>query len=402
MKIDLPTLMIAGSFVAGVSGVFLVFAWLQNRKAKATLWWAASNLVLALSIPMMAASNLSLSSPAVVVAITLLNLSPALIWASARSCNGRSINFLIIGGGPVLWLAAYATPAVRASANIQLALNFGIVAGFLLTAAFEFWRDRHERLTARWPLIVLLGLHGSLSAVGALEAAFGSISTATANAPAAMVIWLEFVHFETLAFVIGTSIFTVAMARERSELLHKIAASTDALTGVATRRAFYDTANEILHASQHNESALAMILFDLDGFKSINDTFGHSQGDDVLKAFGHAAKKTLRGTDLIGRLGGEEFAALLPGASVAAAYVAAERIRANFAEACRDINRVSVNATVSAGVAQADPRSSLDGLLKAADAALYSAKKHGRDRVEIWERDVPAAPAPAVLARKVA
>ena len=66
MKIDLPTLMIAGSFVAGVSGVFLVFAWLQNRKAGATLWWAASNLVLALSIPMMAASNLSLFSPAVV------------------------------------------------------------------------------------------------------------------------------------------------------------------------------------------------------------------------------------------------------------------------------------------------------------------------------------------------
>ncbi len=402
MKIDLPTLMIAGSFVAGVSGVFLVFAWLQNRKAPATLWWAASNLVLALSIPMMAASNLSLGSPAVVVAITLLNLSPALIWASARSCNGRSINFAIVGGGPVLWLAAYAMPAVRASSNMQLALNFAIVAGFLLAAAFEFWRDRHERLTARWPLIVLLGLHGSLSALGALEALFGSIAAATANAPAAMVIWLEFVHFETLAFVIGTSIFTVAMARERSELIHKIAASTDALTGVATRRAFYDAAGEILRVSQQNESALAVLLFDLDGFKSINDTFGHSQGDDVLKAFGHAARKTLRGTDLIGRLGGEEFAALLPGASVAAAYVAAERIRANFSEACRNINGLTVNATVSAGVAQANPRSSLDSLLKVADAALYSAKKHGRDRVEIWERDIPATPTPAILTKRVA
>ena len=402
MKIDLPTLMIAGSFVAGVSGVFLVFAWLQNRKATATLWWAASNLVLALSIPMMAASNMSLGSPAVVVAITLLNLSPALIWASARSCNGRSINFLIVGGGAVLWLAAYATPAVRASANMQLALNFGIVAGFLLAAAFEFWRDRHERLTARWPLIVLLGLHGSLSAIGAFEALFGSISAATANAPAAMVIWLEFVHFETLAFVIGTSIFTVAMARERSEMFHKIAASTDALTGVATRRAFYDAAFDILRVSQDNGAALAVVLFDLDGFKSINDTFGHSQGDEVLSAFGHAAKKTLRGTDLIGRLGGEEFAAFLPGASVAAAYVAAERIRANFSEACRNINGLTITATVSAGVAQADAHSSIESLLKAADTALYSAKKHGRDRVEIWERDVPATPAPAILAKKVA
>ena len=400
MKIDLPTLMIAGSFVAGVSGVFLVFAWLQNRKASATLWWAASNLVLAVSIPMMAASNLTLMSPAVVVAITLLNLSPALIWASARSCNGRSVNYLVVAGGALVWLLAYALPWVRASSSAELALNFAIVAAFLLAAAFEFWRYRHERVTARWPLIVLLGLHGTLSALGALEAMFGSISAATANAPATMVVWLEFVHFETLAFVIGTSIFTVAMARERSELLHKIAASTDALTGVATRRAFYDAACEILKISQEHSSPLAVVLFDLDGFKSINDTFGHSQGDDVLETFGAAATNTLRNTDLIGRLGGEEFAAILPGASVAAAYVAAERIRANFAEACRNINGVAINATVSAGVAEADSRASINSLLKAADAALYSAKKHGRDRVEIWERDVPALPAPSILADK--
>ncbi|MEX0852426.1 MAG: GGDEF domain-containing protein, partial [Bauldia sp.] len=368
MKIDLPTLMIAGSFVAAVSGVFLVFAWLQNRKATATLWWAASNLVLAVSIPMMAASNMTVGSPAVVVAITLLNLSPALIWASARSCNARRVNPAIVGGGALAWLVAYAVPTFRGSGGTQLSLNLAIVAAFLLAAAYEFWRDRHERLTARWPLIVLLGLHGSLSAIGAVQAAVGGLATTT---PAAMVIWLEFVHFETLAFVIGTSIFTVAMARERSELIHKIAASTDALTGVATRRAFYDTAEDILTAGQEHDSGLAVVVFDLDGFKSINDTFGHGHGDDVLKVFGNAAKRTLRSTDLIGRLGGEEFAAVLPGASVAAAFVAAERIRANFSEACRNIDGLAVNATVSAGVAQAHPRSTLDSLLQAADAALY-------------------------------
>ena len=403
MKVDLPTLMIAGSFVAAVSGVFLVFAWLQNRKAPATLWWAASNLVLSVSIPMIASSDLTTGSPSVVAAITLLNVSPALIWASARSCNGRRISPLIVSAGAITWLVAFAMPVVRNTPAVQLSLNLGIVAAFLLAAAHEFWRDRHERLTARWPLIVLLGLHGSLSLIGSAEAAIGGLVASAAPGPAAMVIWLEFVHFETLAFVIGTSIFTVAMARERSELLHKIAASTDALTGVATRRAFYDVAGDIIAMGRDGESEITLILFDLDGFKSINDTHGHGRGDDVLRTFGCIATKTLRATDLIGRLGGEEFAAILPGASVTAAMVAAERIRGGFSAACRDIKGLAVDATVSAGIAQAHPRSTLESLLKAADAALYRAKKHGRNRVEVAERDHrQRATAPVAAAKQVA
>jgi len=399
MRIDLPTLMLAGSFVAAVSGVFLVFAWLQNRQASATLWWAASNLVLAASIPMMAGADLTRETPSVVVAITLLNLSPALIWASARSCNGRRVDFAVVAGGAAIWLIAYGLPAFRGS-SLQLSLNLAIVAAFLLAAAFEFWRDRHERLTARWPLIVLLTLHGSLSALAAAVAASGGI---TSTSPTALIIWLEFVHFETLAFVIGTSIFTVAMARERGELMQKIAASTDALTGLATRRAFYDAANDLLAAAREHGTDAALLLFDLDGFKSINDTFGHGSGDEVLKAFGKAATVTLRGTDLIGRLGGEEFAAVLPGASLAAAFVAAERIRANFSAACRNINGIAVNATVSAGVAQVNRRSTLDSLLKAADSALYRAKKHGRDRVEVSQSDEARTAATiAAPARRVA
>jgi diguanylate cyclase (GGDEF)-like protein len=198
-----------------------------------------------------------------------------------------------------------------------------------------------------------------------------------------MLLWLQFVHFETLAFVIGTSIFTVAMAREKGEMLQRIAASTDALTGVATRRAFYDVAEGVVAASRDNRAPLAAIVFDLDGFKSINDTFGHGRGDDVLRTFGRIATRTLRSSDLIGRLGGEEFAAVLPGASVASAFVAAERIRAGFGEACRQMNATEVGATVSAGIAQLTDDATLDSLLRSADGALYEAKRHGRNRVEV-------------------
>lgn len=404
MEIDLPTLMVAGSFVAAISGVFLIFAWMQTERANGMLWFAAADLVLAAAIPMVANTGAAPGSAQLVVAITLLNIGPALIWAAARATNHRRIDYAVVGSGAILWLIAYAMPGVRENTGVQTGLNMAIVSVFLLAAAYEFWRGRSERLMARWPLIVLLCLHGIFSGAGAIDAIFDPTGMGLLQN------WLTFIHFETLAFVIGTSIFTVAMARERNEMIHKIAATTDSLTGVATRRAFYETGEEMVGEATRQDAALAIILFDLDGFKAINDTYGHGPGDEVLRLFGEAALKTLRGSDLIGRLGGEEFGALLPGASLGAAYVAAERIRAAFTAACEKMDSRAIPATVSAGIAQAQPNSTLDTLVQSADLALYRAKMQGRDRVEVSgaRNDQPMSPttetAPPVakIARKVA
>jgi len=399
MIIDLPTLMIAGSFVSAVSGVFLIFAWTQTDHAHGMLWWAAADLALAAAIPMLASPNFAVGDPALVVAVSLLNISPALIWASARAVNKRRIDIAIVGAGAVAWLVAYAMPIFRDTPRAQVGLNLAIVAVFLSASAYEFWRGRDEKLTSRWPLVVLLALHAGFSTFGALAAAFGGL------APSSLAVlygWFGFVHLETLAFVVGTSIFTVAIARERNEIEHKIAASTDALTGLATRRAFYDRGEGLVTDCLTQPSALAIILFDLDGFKAINDTFGHGHGDEVLKLFGAAAMKTLRNSDLIGRLGGEEFGAILPGASIGAAYVAAERIRVAFADACTRLGDGTIRATVSAGIAQAQAGTTLDTLLQAADLALYRAKLQGRDRVEVAEKPEPAPVKNAAAALKVA
>jgi diguanylate cyclase (GGDEF)-like protein len=380
MIIDLPTLMIAGSFIAATSGVFLIFAWLQNRESLALLWWAAANMILAASVPLMAVPDAAFSRPSQIVGITLLNISPALIWAAARSCNNREANWGVVCAGAVLWLLAFISPGFRTSADAQTFFNLSIIALYLFAAGAEFWLGRAERLDSRWPLTVLLFSHGLIFAIGAIQAINGNLPL---TGDSLLTSWLGFILFEAQVFVVGTAIFIVAIDRERSELRQKILASVDELTGVASRRAFIDQAEQLLESCQAENLPFSLIVFDLDRFKSINDTHGHMTGDRVLEVFGDSVRDMLRGGDLVGRPGGEEFSVALPGASAGTAYVIAERIRIAFAERCRRLGTLHLNPTVSAGVTSSRKESTLDSLFAAADGALYRAKQLGRDRIEV-------------------
>jgi len=127
-----------------------------------------------------------------------------------------------------------------------------------------------------------------------------------------------------------------------------------------------------------------VLLIDLDHFKSINDRFGHALGDSVLVIFSESARKSVRSTDLIGRLGGEEFAAVLYDTSREKAVSVAERMRETFAQLAQDVNGRPVCATVSIGIANCeDPVLDVPALLAQADQALYYAKERGRNRVEV-------------------
>jgi diguanylate cyclase (GGDEF)-like protein len=127
---------------------------------------------------------------------------------------------------------------------------------------------------------------------------------------------------------------------------------------------------------------VSVLVFDLDHFKAINDKSGHATGDAMLQLFAKIARETLRATDIVGRLGGEEFVALLPSTATEAA-VAAERVRAAFAVASIVRNGRRIAATVSIGVASGSPATAIDLLITRADDALYCAKGNGRNRVEI-------------------
>jgi diguanylate cyclase (GGDEF)-like protein len=149
-------------------------------------------------------------------------------------------------------------------------------------------------------------------------------------------------------------------------------------------------AGRVIDRCRGENAPVSVIMFDLDRFKAINDTHGHAVGDVGIRRFCEVAAAVLRPNDVFGRTGGEEFAVVMPGSSIEAAFVRAERINVTFAEDCRFIEGRQVSATVSGGVSMsASAQSALSALMEDADAALYRAKAAGRNRVVRSEKPDP-------------
>jgi diguanylate cyclase (GGDEF)-like protein len=160
-------------------------------------------------------------------------------------------------------------------------------------------------------------------------------------------------------------------------------AKMDSLTGLANRRHFIELAQQELVRARRFETLLSALMLDLDEFKGINDTYGHQAGDDVLRKVGDTCRKTLREIDIVGRVGGEEFAILLPESDSKQATEVAERLRQEIANAVIPLAQDrKVNVTASIGLATlTGAETTVDNLLKQADEALYEAKRSGRNRV---------------------
>lgn len=165
-----------------------------------------------------------------------------------------------------------------------------------------------------------------------------------------------------------------ALAREQ------LMARTDGLTGLNNRRHFLEVAAHEWAVAQRYGLPLAMMLFDIDRFKLINDTAGHQMGDEILKRVARAASERLRAADVLGRYGGEEFIVLFPGSTAQQAAVVAERIREAIAADTIETGAARVSATISVGLAEAlSDQDTLEQLIRRADRALYEAKGKGRN-----------------------
>jgi len=158
-------------------------------------------------------------------------------------------------------------------------------------------------------------------------------------------------------------------------------AGHDTLTDLLTRRAFFEQADEVISSARRRNHPVSVLVVDADHFKDINDRFGHHTGDEVLRSIARACKTSVRADDVVGRLGGEEFALVMGGADLELAMASADNLRARIAHIPIDHPNGEVHVTVSIGVAQAHLwAESLPELLQRADAAMYQAKQDGRNR----------------------
>ena len=159
-------------------------------------------------------------------------------------------------------------------------------------------------------------------------------------------------------------------------------ATTDGLTGLLNRRAFMDEARHMFELAQRYQRPLSFLMVDADRFKQVNDTYGHQAGDVVLVQLARVIKDCLRGTDIVGRIGGEEFAVILPETSLEQTAELTERLLDRIRQTVIDVGEGrKLQVTVSIGVATVPPVAlDIEAVMKSADDQLYRAKQHGRDR----------------------
>ena len=385
MPLDVKTLFLLTVDVEAMLGLLLLFAWVQNTSINAIAWWGSAHLLRTLSIALYGMFGSAPELISLDLSNALLFTSYAVAWSGARVFDGRAARPGWLITGATVWVLACQLPQFSQAVEIRALLSNMIVTAFLWLTAFEFWRGRNERLLSRWPAIFILFSHGAIFLLRSpLSVVLGPSSD-----PALASAWMSVISTEEVLATISIAFIMLAMAKERTELHHKTAAMVDPLTGLANRRAFLDSAAQLTQAQTARDVPVAVFMIDLDRFKSVNDRFGHSIGDEVLRIFAESAQVNVRPTDIVARLGGEEFAVLLADACRDNAFKVAERIRATFAALAATVAGHAVNATASIGVAIIqDPLQDIQILLAQADQALYRAKACGRNRVVVIGLDL--------------
>jgi diguanylate cyclase (GGDEF)-like protein len=386
MNLDVNTLFLVAIYVEALLGLLLLFAWAQNIQIRAVAWWGCAHLMRSGSIVLFGMYGDVSDLISIDLANAILFLSFGVTWTGARVFDNRPPLPAYLLVGPLTWFFASHVPAFTLALDLRVLLSCGIIASYTWLTAYEFWRGRSEPLVSRWPAIFLLFAHGSLFL---LRTPLAGMLPWLPAASVAGSVWLIVMTLEALLFTISIAFILLAMAKERAEYRLRTAAMVDSLTGIANRRAFLQDGAELTKRHASNPCPAAVLLIDLDHFKSINDRFGHAVGDRVLQIFARTAQENIKAPDLIGRLGGEEFAVVFYDVGPEREAARAELIRTAFAVAADEVDGYPVAATLSIGmVFYRGMALDLPELLIQADEALYDAKERGRNRVEVASRDL--------------
>jgi diguanylate cyclase (GGDEF)-like protein len=381
MNLDVNTLFLVTIYVEAMLGLLLLFAWVQNSAITAVAWWGSAHLLRAASVVLFGLYGQAPDWVSIDLSNAILFTAFAVTWIGARVFDGRSPSYIGLFGGAVLWLVVCRIPVIAHSMEARILISSFIITGYTWAAAYEFWCGRSEPLVSRWPAIFMLFAHGSLFL---LRTPLAAVLPWIPDSQVFESVWLTVLSFEALLFTIAIAFILLAMAKERTELLHKTASLVDPLTGIPNRRAFLEGTAMMARQIDADPKPAAVLLIDLDHFKAINDSFGHALGDRVLQVFAETAHANIGPYDLLGRLGGEEFAIALYDVDRKRALEIAETVRQSFEAVASEVDGHPVGATCSVGVAVSeDGPLDMSELLGQADQALYSAKERGRNRCEV-------------------
>src|SRR5258707_5182652 len=373
MSLDSMTLYFVATMVAALLGAMLLFFGKQERNP-ALKWWGTAYLLGAASVALWTFASSTLGEMLSLALNALGFVACGMVWNAARVFHGRKPNLPGLLLGAVAWVAAVMTRQQEAS-TIRLTIGAGIVAIYAALTAAELWSERRKTMQKRWPAIAVPVLHGFVLMLPILLGDLLRPHDSTFSSS----IWVTVFAIELVLYAVGTVFVIFMLVSERTVTAHKTAASMDPLTGLFNRRGFAEATSRVIEREANAGRPVTVMIFDIDHFKSINDRFGHPAGDEILKLFATVITNTLRMTDLSGRIGGEEFAAMLP-CNLEEAILAAERVRESFATCGIEVDEAPVVTTVSIGVAGGPASTELEVLLAAADTALYQAKRGGRNR----------------------
>jgi diguanylate cyclase (GGDEF)-like protein len=364
--------------VAGMLGAMLVFFGRQENIA-ALKWWGTAYLLGAASVAIWTIGGSKLGDTLLLALNAVGFAACGMVWNASRVFHGRKPNLPGLVFGAIIWIGvAVALPSL--STAMRLTVGAAIVAVYAALTASELWNERRRTMQKRWPTIAVPVMHGCVLMLPIL---LGGLLRPHDETFASS-IWVTAFSIELILYTIGTVFVIFMLVSDRAVTVHKTAASVDPLSGMLNRRGFSEACMRVIEREAAAGRPVTVMIFDIDHFKSINDRFGHPAGDEILKLFATVVISNLRISDLSGRIGGEEFAALLP-CALEEGVIVAERVREAFEASGIVCEQGPVDTTVSIGVAGGPAGTELEVLLASADTALYQAKRSGRNRVEAAE-----------------
>ena len=379
MPLDYSSLLTAFTLSGcGLAAAFLV-SWLVSRKERFLMAWTIGVSLMAIGVLVYAGYVQTMSPMLGATGYAILLIGLAFVFGAGREFRTGVLPWRSMVAMAVVSSTAMAVPMLAGYNGVAILVLNIAAAIILFVTAWDYWLGRAEARLAITLLTVLYALTG----LSFVPCAVFVLLDGQWVLPAIPSNWAEDLNIVVcLATLAGIGALSLALNQARLARGHKRDAETDQLTGLLNRRALLD------RVTGEIEGPAALVIFDIDHFKAINDIHGHLAGDEVLRAFGEILMLSARAQGFAARIGGEEFALLMPGTSLVPAAVLAEGVRARLAKRHFD-GAGSFGCTVSAGVSYApDTIIDFDALLHDADKALYAAKRNGRDQVAVSSDEV--------------